>query len=325
MHRLRSYRASLFSALLFLLLGCSGGLLRAGTPFSVQLDWLPNAQYAGLLVAKDQGWYAHAGLDVTVVPLDQTTNDPVGPVVKGASVVGCADGLALLKARAAGQPIKVFATMLQASPLGIVTLRSSGIDRLESLRGKTVGLHPYDRAQLAILLKPHGLSLDDVKVKEIGDDIESLPAGKIDAQVVYLIDEKVAMGNKGLSLNVFPGYESGYLTYSQAYFTRENFLADHTAQLAKFIEVSNRGWQYAFEHPDDTAHMLIAKYLPGSDVNYQRRSIDELKKFAMQESPQLGQMRPATWQRSVELFHLDPALATTLPDFSVLKFLYGPR
>ena len=325
MHRPRSRRAPFLPALLLLLLCGPGWLLRAGTPFSVQLDWLPNAQYAGLLVAKEQGWYEHAGLDVTIVPLDQTTSDPVGPVVRGACVVGCADGLALLKARAAGQPIKVFATMLQASPLGIVTLRSSGIDRLESLKGKTVGLHPYDRAQLEILLKPHGLSLADVKIKEIGDDIESLPAGKIDAQVVYLIDEKVAMENKGLALNVFPGYESGYLTYSQAYFTRENYLAGHPAQLESFIEISNHGWQYAFEHPDDIAHMLVAKYLPGGDVSYQRRSIDELKKFAMQESPQLGQMRFSTWRRSVELFHLDPALATTLPDFSVLKLLYGPR
>ena len=69
----------------------------------------------------------------------------------------------------------------------------------------------------------------------------------------------------------------------------------------------------------------MAKYLPGGDVNYQRRSIEELKKFITQESPQLGQMRPATWQRSVALFGLDPALAASLPDFSVLKLLYGPR
>ena len=301
------------------------GALRADTKLSVQLDWLPNAQYAGLLVAKEKGWYAQDGLDVTVVPLDQTTNDPIGPVVVGKSEVGCADGLALLKARAADQPIKVFATMLQASPLGIVTLRDHGLDRLEDLKGKTVGLHPYDRAQLAILLKAHGLSLADVKVKEIGDDIVSLPAGAIDAQVVYLIDEKVAMENKGVRLNVFPGYESGYLTYSQAYFAREDFLRDHPALLAKFIDASNRGWQEAFAQPEDTARMLVAKYLPGGDADYQRRTITELHRFATQESPRLGQMRPATWERSAALFGLDPALAASLPDFSVLTLLYGPR
>ena len=314
-----------WAALLWLVAGWPSAALPAGTKLSVQLDWLPNAQYAGLLVAREKGWYAQAGLDVAIVPLDQKTNDPVGPVVKAASEVGCADGLALLKARAAGEPIKVFATMLQASPLGIVALRDGGINRMEDLKGKTVGLHPYDRAQLEILLRPHGLSLADVTVREIGDDIVSLPAGTIDAQVVYLIDEKVALENKGVRLNVFPGYESGYLTYSQAYFTREDFLRGHTALLAKFLEASNRGWQEAFAQPEDTARMLVARYLPGGDVNYQLRTITELHRFATQESPQLGQMRAATWERSAALFGLDPALAASLPDFSVLGLLYGPR
>ena len=323
--RRSSFHLPLCVVLLGLLAAWPVAVLAAGTRLSVQLDWLPNAQYAGLLVTREKGWYAEAGLDVTVVPLDQTTNDPIGPVVKGESAVGCADGLALLKARAAGQPVKVFATMLQASPLGIVTLRSSGIDRLETLRGKIVGLHPYDRAQLEILLRPHGLSLADVTVREIGDDIASLPAGKIDAQVVYLIDEKVALENKGVQLNVFPGYESGYLTYSQAYFAREDFLRAHAEILAKFLAASNRGWQEAFAQPADTARMLVAKYLPGGDVDYQRRTVTELQRFATQESPQLGRMRSATWERSAALFGLAPALAASLPDFSVLDLLYGPR
>jgi ABC-type nitrate/sulfonate/bicarbonate transport system substrate-binding protein len=293
-----------------------------GTKLLVQLDWLPNAQYAGLLVAKEAGWYAKAGLDVTIAPINLKTNDPIGPVVESPAAVGCADGLALLKARAAGQPIKVFATMLQASPLGIVALKSSGIQRVEDLKGKTIGLHPYDRAQLAVMLKPHGLTLADVKVKEIGDDIVSLPAGRIDAQVVYLIDEKVALENKGVQLTVFPGYDSGYLTYSQAYFTRADFLKSHAALLTKFLTISNRGWQEAFEHPAKTASMLVAKYLPGSDVEYQRRSILELRKFATHESGQLGDMREATWMRSASLFGLDAGAARSLPDFTVLHRLY---
>ncbi len=68
-------------------------------PLTVQLDWMENAQYAGLLVAKEKGWYAEQGLDVTIVPINQTTLDTVGPVVKGRNVIGCADGLILLQAR----------------------------------------------------------------------------------------------------------------------------------------------------------------------------------------------------------------------------------
>ena len=68
-------------------------------PLTVQLDWLENAQFAGLLVAKEKGWYAEQGLDVTIVPINRTTLDTVGPVVKGRNVIGCADGMILLQAR----------------------------------------------------------------------------------------------------------------------------------------------------------------------------------------------------------------------------------
>jgi NitT/TauT family transport system substrate-binding protein len=292
-------------------------------PVTVQLDWIENAQFAGLLVAKERGWYAEQGLDVTIEPVDRTTLDTVGPVVKGRNVIGCADGMVLLRARQAHQPIQVFAVTLQASPLGIITLRSSRLSQVKELAGKTIGLHAYDLPQLEIMLKANGVSLGQVKIKEIGDDITSLAAGQIDAQVVYLLDEKVALEEKGIQLNVFPGYANNYSTYSQVYFARSDFLRAHPEILAKFLLATKRGWEEAFAHPNETAAMLVSRYLPGKDLNYQVRSLMEIRRFATIESPQLGQMRMKTWLKSCTLFHLDPALAGQLVNFSVLHAVYG--
>jgi NitT/TauT family transport system substrate-binding protein len=254
--------------------------------------------------------------------VNQTTLDTVAPVVNGRNVIGCADGMVLLRARQAHQPIQAFATTLQASPLGIVTLRSSHLNRVKDLAGKTIGLHAYDVPQLEIMLNANGLSLHQVKIKKIGDDITSLANGRIDAQVVYLLDEKVALEQKGIQLNVFPGNANNYSTYSQVYFARSDFLQSHREVLAKFLLATNRGWEEAFAHPNETAAMLVFKYLPGKDPNYQVRSLMELRHFATLESPQLGQMRLTTWQKSCALFHLDPALANQLANFSVLQAVY---
>jgi NitT/TauT family transport system substrate-binding protein len=294
-------------------------------PLTVQLDWIPNAQFAGLLVAKEKGWYAEQGLDVTIAPVNQATLDTVGAVVKGPNVIGCADGMVLLRARKAGQPIAAFATMLQASPLGIVTLRSGHLTRIKDLAGKTIGLHAYDVPQLGIMLRANGLTLEQVHIKKIGDDLTSLASGKIDAQVVYLIDEKVALEARGIQLNVFPGYDNNYSTYSQVYFARSDFLQAHPDLMAKFLLASNRGWAEAFAHPEDTAAMLVSRYVPDKDVKSQASSLRELQPFATIESPRLGEMRLATWRKSCRLFHLDPALADRLADFSVLKVLYGKK
>jgi NitT/TauT family transport system substrate-binding protein len=49
----------------------------AAEPFTIQLHWLPQAQFMGIYVAKDKGFYADEGLDATtpnggpgVVPID---------------------------------------------------------------------------------------------------------------------------------------------------------------------------------------------------------------------------------------------------------------
>lgn len=316
-------RAALWSCVGLALLICSLARAEAPFPLTVQLDWIENAQFSGLLVAKEKGWYAEQGLDVTINPVNQSTLDTVGPVVRGHNVIGCADGMVLLRALQAGQPIEAFATTLQASPLGIVTLRSSHLDRIEDLRGKTIGLHAYDRPQLEVMLHAHGISLGQVKIKEIGDDTTSLAAGGIDAQVVYLLDEKLAIEEKGMELNVFPGYSSGYKTYSQVFFARSDWLRDHRDVAARFLAATNRGWNEAFAHPNETAAMLVTKYLPGKDAQYQRRSIEELHKFAVLESPRLGEMRLSSWQKSCRLFHLDPRLAQQLVNFSILQAVYG--
>jgi formylglycine-generating enzyme required for sulfatase activity len=171
----------------------AGGSLSELTPVRVELDWIANAQFAGLLLAVERGWYREAGLDVTVVPVNQETMQTIEPVVAGKGIsIGVADGSALLRARAGGAPVQAFATMFQASPIGIVTLESRGFESVAELKGKRIGIHAYNRPQLEKMLASAGLTLEDVEPVVLGNDHDSLPAGKVDAQVAYVIDEKVA-------------------------------------------------------------------------------------------------------------------------------------
>lgn len=90
-----------------------------GVPVLVQLDWIKNAQFAGVLVAEARGWYRDAGFEVTVRAVGTTRLDQITPVMEAPGLaIGVADGSALIKARVAGAPVKAFATMFQASPLG---------------------------------------------------------------------------------------------------------------------------------------------------------------------------------------------------------------
>lgn len=291
----------------------------AMTPVTVQLDWITNVQFAGVLVAKDAGWYDQAGLDVAVKPIDlQAMSTSVGAVLKGTNMVGIADGLVLLNARADHKPVKAFATMLQAPPLCILALRDGPIHRFQDLAGKRIGLHAYDHVQLRLMLAYNHLTERDVTAVDIGDDLTSLIAHRIDAQVAYTIDEKVNFELKGHPVTVFPAYENGFVTYSQVYYTTDWFLHEHPRDLVTFMEVTNRGWREAFAHPAATARMVVAKYLPGGDPAYQENSLKEIERFATLESSQLGAMRMSTWAKSCTVFGFPPGLAAELVDQSIM-------
>jgi NitT/TauT family transport system substrate-binding protein len=309
-------RKACLAGALSLLASLSG---EANTAVTVQLDWIANVQFAGVLVAKDKGWYDQAGLDVTVRPIDlQVMGTSVGPVLKGTNMIGIADGLVLLNARADHKPVKAFATMLQASPLCILVLRDGPIHTFRDLAGKTIGLHAYDHVQLDLMLAYNHMSEKDVHAVDIGDDLTSLIDRKIDAQVAYSIDEKVAVELKGHPTRTFPAYENGFVTYSQVYYTTESFLRTHPDIVAKFLDATNRGWREAFAHPGDTARMVVKSYMKDGDAVYQEKSLIELEHFATLESPTLGSMRMSTWKRSCDVFKLPQSLADALVDFSIL-------
>jgi ABC-type nitrate/sulfonate/bicarbonate transport system substrate-binding protein len=112
-----------------------------------------------------------------------------------------------------------------------------------------------------------------VNAVDIGDDLTSLIDHKIDAQVAYSIDEKVAIELKGHPTVTFPAYENGFVTYSQVYYTTESFLQKNPDVVAKFLAVTNMGWREAFAHPGDTARMVVKTYMKDGDADYRAAAL----------------------------------------------------
>ena len=61
-------RSMLTQALLATVLAASGFAATAQEKVTVQMKWVPQAQFAGYYVALAKGYYKDAGLDVTIRP-----------------------------------------------------------------------------------------------------------------------------------------------------------------------------------------------------------------------------------------------------------------
>jgi len=313
------------------LCGFAPAQTNAPTPLTVQLDWKPTAQFAGILVAKQQGFYAAEGLDVTIRPDDGTGSTSVAKVSAHANDatgwIGITEADLLLTEQAKGAPVKAFATMLQTTPFALLTLKSSGLTTVRSLKGKAVGLHDDGQKAIDVLLGYNGMKRSDITAVTIPYSNQPLLTGKVAAMQGYVIDEAVRLRMEGHPVNIIPMDENGYVSYAEVLFAPATYLRTHTDALARFLRATGRGWAYAAAHPDATARMIVTKYAPESTIGEQRASLLAVLPLLHTESPHFGAMLPDTWARSIQMFEKyqlteGKLSAKDAVDYLVLERLY---
>ena len=176
-----------------LVAGCGGGddaapassTAAAVEDVSLALDWFPNADHAGIYVAKAKGLDTQAGADIAPsVPSDPTTT--LTAVAAGKKDLAITYAPELLIARAKGVPVKAVGAIAQV-PLNSIMARSDrGIERPRDLEGKVVGIAgvPSDRALLDTVVAADGGDPSKVTTKVVGYSLApSLAAGKVDAVI----------------------------------------------------------------------------------------------------------------------------------------------
>lgn len=248
------------------------------TPVIMQLDWIFNAQFAGLYQAEHRGYFRDAGLAVEIRPTRPNQPTVMDVMTTPGIVFGCAESNVLLQGRANGAAIVALATMFQASPIGWMYLLSSGIETLEDLAGRRIAIHTDGEKILAAMTRSRGISLEDYTLPQVGHNPAPLLAGEVDAMQCYVIDEFVKLqletGGKG---GVILAKDYGYVAYSQTIFTREEIIRDHPDLVRAFLKAVQKGWTYALDHPEETVDLILAHYNPSLDREYQLGSLAQIE------------------------------------------------
>jgi len=185
-------KTAAFLLVLFFVLVFSGIAFSADS-IKIAMGYIPNVQFAPFYIAQQNGYFRDEGLNVS---FDYgMSTDIISLVANGQIDFGVSDGDQVIIAREKGIPVKVVYSMYVKYPVGIVSLKETGIESKADLKGKSIGIPgPYGSSfiGLQILLAHAGIGLDAVDVKYIGyTQIESLLSGKVDAAVVFINNEAV--------------------------------------------------------------------------------------------------------------------------------------
>ncbi|NPV75697.1 MAG: ABC transporter substrate-binding protein [Anaerolineae bacterium] len=267
----------------------------------LQLDWLPNAQFAGVVYADYLGWYKREGINLEIIPWQAFLNQMDLLDLDENYVVSTEDNL-FLRARGNGKPVKAIGTMMQYSGIGWMMLKKSGYQELSDLRGKRIGIHTDGELAIDIALAHYGMTRKDVEILEVGFDYVGLLArNEIDAMQCNIMIEPLEMEALGFELNVIRGYDLGYEVYSQVIVTTEKLINNYPEKLSRFLKVTFDGWRKAFENPQEVAEIIVTNYLREGKSALQKQMLLAMRPIIEGKVglDKLGIMEAERWQTSI--------------------------
>lgn len=251
-------------------LGFGAGGARAATPVGLQLSWLHSAQFAGSYIAQDRGWWAEAGLDVTL--MQGGPNAPVEPpVVAGRALVGISAADYTAAAVEQGAPFRILGVAMQKNPFVIASLPANPVRVPADLAGKRLGMALANMPVLQALCTLNGVDAAAVKVVPTQYSAQPLLAGEVDCLLCWETDLPVAMAVQGIESVTMLMADHGYAVHSQTYIATLDSLANRRAELVALMRGEVRGWE-AYRQDTDAAAELTLRLFPdaGLDAPTQR-------------------------------------------------------
>jgi NitT/TauT family transport system substrate-binding protein len=202
------------SALLWL--GCFGkSPASPGRHFKINIDWLPSAEYYGFFYAKSRNIYRGVGLDVEIVP---GSGAPIvaKQLASGDIYAGTTTSDNVLREVARGAAFSRIVPVLCFNPCVIASLKSTRINQLSDLRGKTLGTNQQSSAyqQLMYFIEQGMIKKGSFKEYPIGfGGAEQLKSGVVDAIIAYTTNTVVDLERQGVGVKEIYLGDQGVATY----------------------------------------------------------------------------------------------------------------
>jgi putative hydroxymethylpyrimidine transport system substrate-binding protein len=269
-------------------------------PFTVVLDYFPNADHAPLYAAQASGEFAKAGLDVKLV----APSDPSAPLrLLEASKADLALTYEpeLILARDKGANLVGVGALVQKPLTTLMAIDGSGVHSVADLHGKTVGTAgiPYQAAYLKTILAQAHVS----GVKQVNVGFNLVPAmlsRQVDATLgAFWNYEGIDLAQRGKKPTILRVERLGVPTYDELVFAarRTSLEPAEASRIRRFMVALARGANQVRDEPDAALRALLdANH--GLDAKLQGAAIRATAPtyFPTQKDRPFGFQDLAAWQ-----------------------------
>jgi len=253
-------RPFLLALVMVLPVATPSGPARAETPVTVALDWTLNTNHIGLIVARDRGLYAQAGLEVEILPFSDTSSAAL--LAGGVADFGYLTALGFMSARAGGADVTaLWATMQRETGRLVYNSDNTAITRPADLSGKTYAGFgsAWEAALIGTMIRHDGGDPVWDTVTLGTGAYEALASGAVDFTLEVATWEGVNGILLGRKQSAFayadygvPDQQNGYIS------TRSDVLADKPDLVRAFMRATQAGYEWAADNPTQAADLLLA-------------------------------------------------------------------
>ena len=247
--------------------GTDDGDFEPLTEVSLQLQWLPQAQFAGYYVALDQGYFEEEGFDsVDIVP---SGGDIVPQDVLVAGDVDFAIAWVpkvLGSIEASGVELTNIAQVFQKSGTLQVSWADDGITSVADFEGKRIGSWGFGNEwEIFAAMADEGLDSTTVSITTQDFSMNALLDGDVDAaqamtynewaQVLEVVNPETGELYQPEDFNVISYEDTAGAMLQDAIWADTARLDDpaYADAAVRFLKAIIKGWVYARDNPEDAA------------------------------------------------------------------------
>ncbi len=285
------------------------------TPVSLQLQWVPQSQFAGYFAARDLGFYEEVGLDLTIID-GGVDIVPATVLDSGGADFAISWVPRGLVPRAEGLDITNIAQVFQRSGTLQVSFVDSGIETVADLEGRNVGnWGGGNEFELFAGIRANGLDPEnDMTQVQQNFDMLALINGDIDAaqamiyneyaQVLETVNPDTGELFQPEDLNIIDWNDVGTAMLQDAIWADADRLEDDAAyrdMAVAFVEASLRGWIHCRDNQQECVDIVVAAEPPFGGPGHQAWMMNEINALVWPSPGGVGRMDQALWDQTVEV------------------------
>ena len=316
-------------AMLTMLAACSQAGSTTGeggsalAPVTLCLEWTPNTNHTGIYVALEKGYFEEQGLDVTVV--QPPANGATAMCAAGQTQFAISGGQdSLSNALTLETPLEVtaVAALLQHNTSGILSRAGEGLDSPKGLEGHTYSTwqSPVEQAMIQNVMEADGgdYGLLHLIPNNITDEAAALAAGHTDAIWVYYGWGMINAQHTQVAADFFffKDFNPELDYYTPLLIANNQYLAQQPEQAKAMLAALAKGYEYAAEHPEDAAEILVAGDTTGAlagQLDFVTKSQQWLSAQYIADAQRWGYIDPVRWDAFYDWLWNNDLIAVELP------------